>query len=213
MRLLNTASRLGLANTLADTNACGAIFYANILRVGLICVLGRRTTRTLGERRARRSRVALTKTHKALDSLPTVQLWVLAVLARPKVVYPLCVIVLRRVVLVSEIVVGRRGELVLLTVKSTTIMVRLGLHRAGALLASWGRCCALSGRTGLEHGGILDERLWNTVARVVWRTIVLILRVGVVVGDRRRVVLLRALATGWLRLCAALGRQLGRLGV
>lgn len=34
----------------------------------------------------------------------------------------------------------------------------------------------------------------------------MILRVGVVVGDGRRVALLRALATGWLRLCATLGR-------
>jgi len=163
VRLLDTAPRLGLTVSLADTNACRAVFHANALRVGFVCRLGGRTTPALGERRARRGRVTLTKTHETLDSLSAVQLLVLAVLARSEVVHGRCVVVLWSVVLISEVIVGRGWELVLLTVERTTIMVRLRLHRAGALLASWRGCSALSRRARLEHGWILDERLRNTV--------------------------------------------------
>ena len=164
VRLLNTASRLGLAMSLANANACRAVLHANALRVGFVCRLGRRTTPALGERRARRGRVTLTETHETLDSLSTVQLWVLAVLARSEVVHSLCVIVLWSMVLISEIIVGRGWELVLLIVEPTTIMVRLRLHRAGTLLASRRGCSTLGRRARLEHGGILDELLRNTVA-------------------------------------------------
>jgi len=117
--LLDTSPRLGLANT----NARRAIFHADVLRVGFVCRLRGCTTPALSERRTRRGRVTLPKTHETLDSLSTVQLRVLAVLARSEVVHSWCMIMLWCVVLIAEIIVRRGRELVLLTVKPATIVV------------------------------------------------------------------------------------------
>lgn len=57
----------------------------------------------------------------------------------------------------------------------------------------------------LEYGGVLDERLGHCVAGAVRRAVVLVLGVGVVVGERGRVALLGALASGGLALAAGLG--------
>lgn len=67
---------------------------------------------------------------------------------------------------------------------------------------------------GLEHGGILDERLGDTVAGIVWGSVVLvILRIGVVIRHRMGWIgLLRALCTRGLRCTRALWCQLCRLG-
>lgn len=94
----------------------------------------------------------------------------------------------------------------LLTVKPTTIMVRLRLHGTRDLLGPLSRRSALCRGPGLEHCGVLDEGLGYAIARVVRSTIVLVLRVRVVVGNGRRITLLRALAARWLRLCATLRR-------
>lgn len=123
VRLLDTASRLGLANALTDTHACSSVFNANVLRVGFVWRLGRCTTPTLAERRTRRRRVTLTETHETLDSLSAVQLWVLAVFARSEVVHCWSMIVLWCMVLISEIIIGRGWKLVLLTIEPSTIMV------------------------------------------------------------------------------------------
>lgn len=60
-------------------------------------------------------------------------------------------------------------------------------------------------RTRLEHLRILDERLGNTVPRIVGRSVILILVREIMVGNRVGVALLWALATcGWgLVICLA----------
>lgn len=103
-----------------------------------------------------------------------------------------------------------------LLIQSLVVRITLGLDcytNVGArLLGSRARGRVGSRRARLEHGGILDVRLRN-VSRVVWSTIVLVLRIRiVVVGNRRRRELLWTLTTSRLRLTGVLGRVLRCLG-
>ena len=60
----------------------------------------------------------------------------------------------------------------------------------------------------MKDGRVLHEGLRHGVARVVWRTVVLVLRVRrVVVGERRRIALLGTLTGTGLALAARLRRR------
>ena len=69
------------------------------------------------------------------------------------------------------------------------------------------------GRTGLKHLRVLNERLGDTVSRIVGRSVVLILVREVVIGNRVGVTLLWALAAGGRGLIICLAGLLGRLRV
>ncbi|KAI0776780.1 hypothetical protein BD413DRAFT_229168 [Trametes elegans] len=193
----------------ADTNADAGpdVLHAHVAPVRLVRRLGRPPRRPLAQRRPRRRPRRLPQAHEALHALRSraVQRLVLAVLARrqpaPHVhVLPDTVL---RVVLVPELVV--RVRRVLLPVQALPVR-RLRLHRARALLPRRRRRRLRPGRA-LEYRRVLHERLRHRVARVVRRAVVLALRVGVVVRQRRRVALLRALTRVRLTLAARLRRR------
>ena len=93
-----------------------------------------------------------------------------------------------------------------LLVQSLVVWVCLWLHPdiSGGLLGSGVCGRSRSRRSGLEHGGVLDERLGN-VARAVRGAIILVLgvRMSVVVGERRGI-LLRSLSGSGLGLVRGL---------
>ena len=66
-----------------------------------------------------------------------------------------------------------------------------------------------AGRTRLEHLRVLNERLGDTVSRIVRRSVVLILIREVMVGNRVGVTLLWTLATGGRGLIICLTGLLG----
>lgn len=218
-RLLHPAAALrALADALPNADAPGDVLHTDVRAIRLVRVLGGARGRALAER-ARgptRRRRGLGEAHEALHALRAcaVQALVLAVLARRQAradVLADRVLVLSVVRLVpAEVIVGVARVLLVLAVQTLAVRA-LGLDGAGALHL-------LSGRAGgrlrpggtLEDGWVLDERLRHTVPRVVRRTVVLALRIRwVVVGKRRRVPLLRTLASIWLSLGTRLGRRPG----
>lgn len=124
------------------------------------------------------------------------------------------VLVLVRVLRVVLVVVVRSLLLVELRV-GVALRLAADAHTARRLLGRRRvRRSTGTGRTGLEHRRIFDEGL-RDVARAVRRTVILVLRVrvGVVIGDRGRVVLLGTLSSGGLRLVRSLrGMLLSSLG-
>lgn len=95
----------------------------------------------------------------------------------------------------------------LLAVEVLTVWV--GVLNVRRSLLGDRRTRSRSGRTRLEHLRILDERLWNTVPRIVGRPVILILVREIMVGNRVGVPLLWALATGGWRLIVRLAGLLG----
>ena len=91
----------------------------------------------------------------------------------------------------------------LLSVEVLAIRIRV-LDVCRGLFSSGGTRGRARG-TGLEHLRVLDERLGDTVPRIVGRSVILILVREIMVGNRVGVALLWALATcGWgLVICLA----------
>lgn len=156
--------------------------------------------------------------HGALSST-SVQLFAIvsstyaSCLTHPKAVRVLVMLLLRMVRVLLVVVV--RG----LLVQSLTVRGALGLHTNAyvgtRLLGSRTRGGRRSGWARWEHGRVLHVRLRNTVPGVVWRAIVLVLRIRVVVVRvGRGIALLEPLSTSCrLRLTSALrgSMLLGRL--
>ena len=218
-RLLDTPSALrALADTgLANTNTASNILHADIAPVRLVCVFGRPCGSTLAEstwRTARRPR-GLAKTHEALHALVagTVEALMLAILARRQSGADIHILANRVLVLsmvglvAANVVVCVAWMLLVLAVQALAIRaLRLdGTGTLHLLRSRTGR--RLRSRRSLEDSWVLDEGLGNTVARIVRRAVILALGVRwVVVRQRRRVTLLRALASIWLSLRTRLGR-------
>lgn len=119
-------------------------------------------------------------------------------------------VVLRVVLGVPSIVVGVGWVLLLaLTVEGLCVWVRV-LGRVRSLLC-YRRCGAWAWRAWLEHCRVFDKGLRNAVARIIRGTVELVLREGVVVGNRMRVALLGALAASGRWLSTSLGALLGGL--
>lgn len=106
-----------------------------------------------------------------------------------------------RVMLISDVFVRVRG--MLLTIQALAVR-RLRLHGARGLFRSRRRRRLRTRGTRLEHSGILDVGLGQVVAGAVWRPIVLVLRVGIIVRQWRRVTLLGTLTPIGLCLIAGL---------
>lgn len=183
IRLLDTASYLRTLTNATLTNT----------RANILAVLVNRLRRSASTRPGSRSSI-LSKTHKTLHALSTsgVQRLVLAVIVRRETAtYTLTMRMLRMVLIGTDLIVCARR--MLLIVQTLTIR-RLRLH-AARLLGRGRRCGLRSWGTCLEHRRVLNERLGYGVARIVGRAVELILWVGVVVREGRRIALLGALAS------------------
>lgn len=101
-----------------------------------------------------------------------------------------------------------------LLINILVVWVRLMLNAAPEISRLFGYWAGGRARPRwLKHSGVFDERLWH-VSRIVGRAIVLILRISVwvVVGNGRRIRLLRSLRCVRLRLIGGLrGVGLGGL--
>lgn len=196
MTLLTTAtSALALTNT-AHTDAGCTILCPHILRIRLVWRFGRTTTSTLSKCLRRRGVATLTESHKTLDTLVAVQLWVFVIPSQATLGVVLLMLVQFVIWLVLMLVAVRSAGIVILLYPSL-------LARTSALSRRW-----------LVHGRIFDEGLWNTIGRIVGRAVILVLSIWVVVGLHRRrwVRLLGTLSSRWLRCDRALWWQLSRLG-
>jgi hypothetical protein len=136
-------------------------------------------------------------THEALESWIPVQLLVLISWKSASNALVL--------VVVSNIIIRTRR--VLLIIRVLTVWIGMLDVRRG--LFSNGGTGGGPRRTGLEHLRVLDERLGNTVSRIVGRSVVLVLIREIMVRDRVGVTLLWTLATSRWRLIACLAGLLG----
>lgn len=215
-RLLHATAALrdlpnaSLAHT--NTNAGAYVLQTSVVAVRFVGVIRRRAG-TLAERRTGRGTSRLAKAHEALHSLTgAVQRLVLAVVVRRKSAANTLSVRVLRVVRVADVLVCVAR--VLLSVQALSVR-RLRLNSAWGLLRGRRRR-RLGSRRALEDGRVLDERLGDGVAGIVGRAVVLVLRVAVVVRQRRRVALRRPLARACLALRRTLRRRrdlLGRLRV